>query len=691
MPFSPKMNPSLIPGSRRRKSLAHGEESELGPSSSHHALAGLQPSASTSWINPFGRASFSVDDDAYHAPDSLPSSRRPSAATIISTLLHGVGMNTNAASSAVRLSHDEPGYSSSDAASSSGSSRPAQLAASPAPAQHTRRPSAIFKAWKARRGSAQGQNAAPPVVAPTAFASGRRKSSALTRVLQPVASGRRGSTANLGAPRIDEHRLSSTLSGDAGSERRRSLSIVCRGERDSDELTPSHRSHALEAAGMPSTNGVTAAMAIRDTWLYGSHQWTHDGRKGSISTQATSPSHSHFGAVGRKSLSGAAMRGALGLDEEDEQMRYHERNMREGDAASVVSLSLTEEIALYTSDVQAVEQNAGRARRSANSSTSNASMTQAHSKGASGESGRAAFVWNLPDWGAPSRVGRLPELSPAPALVIADPFAAIHAESSSMQRIESGSLDPVLSPVASSAVLTPVSEQGASHGHSDHTPTHTWSQPQWNLESPFRPDAPLASPSSHQRASVACTDQSPTSPNFTLPGADETPRRATTYFDASSLPIVDEVPGSPTEVRLSPRLPRSPRSPRTFGTSETSYEMSRARRRTSYSHPRPPAGYDVGAPGDADDALSETVPTPRLVSAELTSSPMSSNFAPETPSSAVRSFPADVHVSPPKEEGDDLHAQFCSVLLLDLGNGTAIPLSPSPGTERVDPFALLAH
>ncbi len=682
MPFSPKMNPSLIPGSRRRKSLAHGEESEVGPSSSHHALAGLQPSASTSWINPFGRASFSVDDDAYHAPDSLPSSRRPSAATIISTLLHGVGMNSNAASSAVRLSHDEPGYTSSDAASSSGSSRPAQLAASPAPAQHTRRPSAIFKAWKARRGSAQGQNAAAsPVVAPTTFASGRRKSSALTRVLQPVASGRRGSTANLGAPRIDEHRLSSSLHSAEDSERRRSLSIVCRGERDSDELAPSHRSHALEAAGLPSANGVTAAMAIRDTWLYGSHQWTHDGRKGSISTQATSPSHSHFGA--RKSLSGAAMRGALGLDEEDEQMRYHERKC--GDAASVVSLSLTEEIALYTSDVQAVEQSAGKARRSANSSTSASAPSH-------GDAGRGAFVWNLPDWGATSpRLARLPELSPAPALVIADPFAAIHAESSGMQRIERGSLDPVLSPAVSPAVLTPVSEQGASHGHSDHTPTHTWSQPQWNLESPFRPDAPLTSPSSHQRASLACTDHSPTSPNFTLPSADETPRRATAYFDASSLPIVDEVPGSPASVRLSPRLPRSPRSPRTFGTSETSYEMSRARRRTSYSHPRPPAGYDVGAPGDADDALSETVPTPRLVSAELTASPMSSHFAPETPSSAVRSFPTDVHISPPKEEGDDLHAQFCSVLLLDLGNGTAIPLSPSPGTERADPFALLAH
>ncbi|KAI3484838.1 hypothetical protein L1887_51892 [Cichorium endivia] len=190
-----------------------------GPAAAITHSRSLQPSASTSWINPFGRASFSVDDDAYHAPDSLPSSRRPSAATIISTLLHGVGMNTNAASSAVRLSHDEPGYSSSDAASSSGSSRPAQLAASPAPAQHTRGP---------RRSSRRGRRAGvrrrarmlpPPVVAPTAFASGRRKSSALTRVLQPVASGRRGSTANLGAPRIDEHpSVIDAQRRDAGSE-----------------------------------------------------------------------------------------------------------------------------------------------------------------------------------------------------------------------------------------------------------------------------------------------------------------------------------------------------------------------------------------------------------------------------------------------------------------------------------------
>ena len=96
-----------------------------------------------------------------------------------------------------------------------------------------------------------------------------------------------------------------------------------------------------------------------------------------------------------------------------------------------------------------------------------------------------------------------------------------------------------------------------------------------------------------------------------------------------------------------------------------------------------------------------TMPTPRLVSMDFSgasSSPLSSNFAPETPSGANATFPefGDETVIPQRkgegEEGDDLHAQFCSVLLLDLGNGTAIPLSPSPGTEpRPDPFTLLAH
>ena len=98
------------------------------------------------------------------------------------------------------------------------------------------------------------------------------------------------------------------------------------------------------------------------------------------------------------------------------------------------------------------------------------------------------------------------------------------------------------------------------------------------------------------------------------------------------------------------------------------------------------------------------MPTPRLVSMDWsadTSSPLSSNFAPETPSNVAATFPdlttvgdetLKPHALEEADDGDDLHAQFCSVLLLDLGNGTAIPLSPSPGTEpRPDPFALLAH
>lgn len=159
-------------------------------------------------------------------------------------------------------------------------------------------------------------------------------------------------------------------------------------------------------------------------------------------------------------------------------------------------------------------------------------------------------------------------------------------------------------------------------------------------------------------------------------------------------------------------------------------------RRTSYSLPRPPPGYEssIQQQQRGDDAESDSVPTPRLVEndfVEASASPLSVNFAPETPSNVPGTFPIRFHgeqlmeegeeeegrggdvtitgkrskrggvlvMEPPhREEGeeeeggvDDLHAQFCSVLLLDLGNGTAIPLSPSPGTEpRPDPFTLLA-
>ncbi|TKY88970.1 hypothetical protein EX895_002211 [Sporisorium graminicola] len=144
----------------------------------------------------------------------------------------------------------------------------------------------------------------------------------------------------------------------------------------------------------------------------------------------------------------------------------------------------------------------------------------------------------------------------------------------------------------------------------------------------------------------------------------------------------------------------------------------RHERRTSYSLPRPPPGYepaDSAAPpptapaavaydfdtDDAEEQQAHNAPTPRLVGLEFgeaSASPMSSNFEPETPGNVVATFAELQHgVAREKakvareEEGEDLHAQFCSVLLLDLGNGTAIPLGASPGVEpRPDPFTLLA-
>ncbi|SPO30608.1 uncharacterized protein UTRI_05225 [Ustilago trichophora] len=793
MPFSPKAHAGIFANSRRRKSLAQGEETETlasGPLPSG-SVAALQPSASTSWIQPFAlRASFSVEDDTYHPPGSLPSSRRPSAATIISTLLHGVGVGSAKDSTAVRLSQDGSGggyTSGEDVASSASSGKAAQaqsngaISTATAGLGHARRPSAMFKAWKARRTSNSTQGApstllASPVTSNTGFAQGRRKSSALTRVLQP--SLRTGSTTNFASSsnRVNEHTLSSSLPSEESDPRRRSLSIVCRGDRDSAEM---ERIPSLDQTPRHSS-GVTAAMAIRDTWLYGAHQWTPDGRKGSVSTIATSPTYSSYAPpVGRKSISGpSAPIVAVGLDEEDQQIQHQQlqerlRQLRRkngassesnndnrvnrglmADSVSVVSLSLTEEIALYTSDVQAVEKIASNARRSANSSAGNASMT----RGNSARGGNGAFVWNLPDWGAPlttqrnggvGGVPRLPELSPAPAVMIADPFSRIttqpqawtlsglaereeeegDAKSVSMQRVESGSLDPVLSPDPVSLPClahTPTSDVAASDGHSSAQlgGQVQWSQPKWNQASPFRPDAATLPPRSSHRPSFVATynddDQSPTAPNFPPPcNNQDVHRRATTYYDASPLPIVDELPTSPTsEFRPStlprcPHSPHSPKSPKSFGSSETNYEIL-ARRRTSYSLPRPPLEYEPCSSNqsdiDKDDQNSQHIPTPSLISFELTdpssSSPLSSNFAPETPNNIPTTFPEfqnhitlnpsktpniTIQQSPHQSQGDDLHAQFCSVLLLDLGNGTAIPLSPSPATETPDPFTLLAH
>ncbi|GAC93230.1 hypothetical protein PHSY_000793 [Pseudozyma hubeiensis SY62] len=708
MPFSPT-HASMFTNTLRRTSFAHGEEiehlSSNSPSAPSHNLPGMQPSASTSWINPFGRASFSVDrsDDVYVPPESLPSSRRPAAATIISTLLHS---RKERSSQDGLDSEYEP---------------PAAMATA-------RRPSAIFKAWKNRRASQSNQASARDAsTTPTASTGVRRTSFAVSRVLTPSA---------LRNTKRDDGSISSD------DTRRRSLSIVCRGERESNELDPTadRTMYTAPLQTNATANGVTAAMAIRDTWLYASHQYTADDRKGSVSTIATSPTYSNHvppkPVFGRKSISGVTAPVAVGLDVEDQRLQHESLQQRlekkgkgQDDGVSVVSLSLTEEIALYTTDVETVEKNAGRARASVSGA----------SGGVDGVAqGGAPFVWNLPVWNAEAingrgtnvggdAEGRLPELSPAPAVMIADPFDGL-STSADMQRTESGALDPALSPLPSRSPSsrTPSSEM-ASIGHhaSRRTSTVQFATPQWNTASPFRPDAPLLSPSvviSH-RPSIAASnsyhsaqDHSPTSLDFppssprSAPSSkiDAAARRGTTYYDASSLPIVDEMPPSPTmqpaqDIVLPARSPASPVSVRSFGHSETSFEMRSLRRRTSYSLPRPPPGYEQTKLFEEEEESEEHAPTPRLLSAEFesTCSPLSSSFEPETPGvDGTTSFPSGISGAEEEESkgrkvddaGDDLHAQFCSVLLLDLGDGRAIPLGHSPGIEpRADPFALSAH
>uniref|UniRef100_V5F0U2 Uncharacterized protein n=2 Tax=Kalmanozyma brasiliensis (strain GHG001) TaxID=1365824 RepID=V5F0U2_KALBG len=370
-------------------------------------------------------------------------------------------------------------------------------------------------------------------------------------------------------------------------------------------------------------------MAIRDTWLVSE-------RKGSVSTLATSPSSSF---APRKSIS------AMGLDTEDQlsqhlSLQERLRQIREkrlpeeaDDTESVVSLSLTEEIALYTTDVQTVEANAGRARRS----VGNAEMAG------------SPFVWNLPDWGN-GRLERLPELSPAPELVIADPFARSRRGTAiSMQRGESGMLDPVLSPVPAYSP-TVISSEDASLGHGEGV--------QWSTASPFGAPRPsLAQTSSWYSAE----DHSPTSPGF--PPASPLPPSP-----VSPLPV-ESLRSRTAEMRASLRptsTARSPHSPRSFGISETSYEM-RATSRLSYSHPRPPVDYE-------SENGSQYSATPRLVGADWGGSPMSSLFECQTPHQAM------FDVTEAKEEdGEDLHEQFCSVLLLDLGDGRTVGLGGERG------------
>lgn len=274
MPFSPKPHTLFTAPGRRRKSLATAtataevevEETLSSTISPHvhfsHTHGGLQPSASASWINPFSPSHAlpraSVDEDSLYQPPSSgsqPSSRRPSAATIISTLLHGV--------TGVRMSQDGPGgYTSSE--ESDGTNPHPQTHTPPTASGGVRRPSALFKAWKLRRGSATTQQAQVAAVG------GRRKSSALTGFL-PTSTLARGG----GVGRVEKHSLppSSTRKSSSDDTRRRSLSIICRGHRDSDDEEvvieshttprPQHKPRRSKGGGSDGCNGNSRYVVIQ--------------------------------------------------------------------------------------------------------------------------------------------------------------------------------------------------------------------------------------------------------------------------------------------------------------------------------------------------------------------------------------------------------------------------------------------
>ncbi|KAJ1019732.1 hypothetical protein NDA13_005957 [Ustilago tritici] len=366
--------------------------------------------------------------------------------------------------------------------------QPPQTHTPPTASGGVRRPSALFKAWKSRRGSA---STATTQQAQVAAVGGRRKSSALTGFL-PTSTLARGG----GVGRVDKHSLppSSTRASSSDDTRRRSLSIICRGHRDSDDeevVMESHTTprHSTNPGGARGGGAVTAAMAIRDTWLYSSHQYSKDGRKGSVSTVATSPSYSQH--LPRKSFSGV---GTVGLHMENDERQQRVKGMRKeagADADSVVSLSLTEEIALYTTD--------DRNRRSADSSSSTGQSSRySPPKGVpgAGEGEMGGMTWNMPNWN--TAAPRLPEQSPAPAIMIADPFAKAPPLSvvagAEMQRVESGSLDPVLSPIPASSPSLENDDGEEQAGL------------QWDTTSPF-------TPSLNHRPSMIAENHSPTAPN----------------------------------------------------------------------------------------------------------------------------------------------------------------------------------
>lgn len=283
--------------------------------------------------------------------------------------------------------------------------------------------------------------------------------------------------------------------------------------------------------------GAAISPRIADTWIYSPHQWRPDGQKGTYEPP-------------------------LGLDDELQRLSpssLRARNDNDEDAKSVISMSLTEEIALYLPKNQA---------------TPSASRPSSET-----------FSWTLPVWDTPST--QYP-----------DEQQRVAQHLGMMQTNESGFIDPHFRPA--SDVHYPDQEV-------------QWNIPQW---SEFAIDP--------------------------FPTPRPTPRSNLFYSEtSSSARHLDETWRDAAEHMLTPRL---------IGGAE--------------QHLRRSPSSDSRRSGQSSPSLYS--PTSAL---------------PPTPGGTQLHFDDPAPLGDRRDSADTLHKQFCSVLLLDLGNGTTVSMSPSPSVQ----------
>ncbi|PWY98029.1 hypothetical protein BCV70DRAFT_39343 [Testicularia cyperi] len=613
---------TLFSGSKRRKSLANAF---AGPSS--NTVNPHQRTNTASTINSVGstRASFSAsvgkasatleeDEDAYYAPpSSLPSSRRPSAATTILSVFSNPFSSSNSSSQETfagsastdskidtRMSLDQIHFPAN--ASGSASSRLKKH-------EGGRRPS-LFKAWRARRGSPQQQQQQ------------QQQASLQSQALS------------------EDHSYAEPL------VRRGSLASTVMFGQTSDQYEAPSALRTARAGSLSLAAEVLRRDSNQGIWTQGWQLEQPDIRA------ALPPSPSK----------------AIGLDAELDSFQARADAQFQTDRvpklkSSAVSLSLTEEIALYLPENQEStaptpppkpwqeasheQQHPYHVQQLGPHAQYPRQMTVASSSSSLKTPTRSTTPWS---WQSPG----------IPSGIVDDEDDRRH---SLAQSDESGFLDPAFE-------ITSPAEQTAYEDV-------LWRTPQWNGfggpsmngTSPFG----LAQPGDD--------DCSPT--RATFPPHQEHEAFHHDHLHEASHDTVG--PNGSADDLSTPRL--------------VGGAMAR--------FPSDP-GHEQEL--DGEHGYVDTHCPPYRTSSDsrysALSSPSSPSFLPPTPVAhsrlpdASRGLMPDSdgkHLEPTNVQSgltahannsvESLSKQFCSVLLLDLGNGTAVPMSPSPNTERPDPFS----